>query len=220
VDWEAIRLSLALAACTTAVLLVVGAPLAHWLAFSTWRGKFLVEAVVAMPLVLPPTVLGLCLLVLMRPAGPVGGAYRGLVGRELLFSFEGLLVASVVYSLPFAVQPMMASFAGVNRRLIEAAWCLGASRWRTFWRVVLRLSIPGVVGAAAVTFAHTLGEFGVVLMVGGNIPGRTRTASISVYDAVQAMEYGAAARTAAVLIAVSFVSLIITYGWRRRAVRA
>jgi molybdate transport system permease protein len=207
-------------ACTTAVLLVVGAPLAHWLAFSTWRGKFLVEAVVAMPLVLPPTVLGLCLLVLMRPAGPVGGAYRGLVGRELLFSFEGLLVASVVYSLPFAVQPMMASFAGVNRRLIEAAWCLGASRWRTFWRVVLRLSIPGVVGAAAVTFAHTLGEFGVVLMVGGNIPGRTRTASISVYDAVQAMEYGAAARTAAVLIAVSFVSLIITYGWRRRAVRA
>lgn len=218
-DWEAIRLSLRLAACTTGLLLVLAAPLAHWLAFSPRRWKFLVEAVVAVPLVLPPTVLGFYLLLALGPRSPLGRTWEALGGRSLAFSFEGLLVASLLYSLPFMVQPLAAAFAAVDRRLVEASWCLGASRLRTFFQVVAPLAWPGILTGVVLTFAHTLGEFGVVLMVGGNLPGRTRTVSIAIYDQVQALDYGAAARTAALLLGVSFLVLVVTYALRRREQR-
>ena len=193
-DWEAIRLSFWLASLTTATLLVLGLPLAHWLAFSRWRWKFLVEAVVAMPLVLPPTVLGFYLLMAMGPRSPVGRAWEGLFGRTLPFSFEGLLIASVLYSLPFMIQPLAAAFAAVDKGLIEASWCLGVSRTRTFLRVIAPLSWAGILTGLVLSFTHTLGEFGVVLMVGGNLPGRTRTVSIAIYDQVQAAEFAQALR--------------------------
>ncbi|MBI1357670.1 MAG: molybdate ABC transporter permease subunit [Acidobacteria bacterium] len=216
-DWQAIGLSLRLAAWTTVALALLGAPLAAWIAFSRRRWKFLVEAVVALPIVLPPTVLGFYVLLALGPRSPVGRLYESVSGGLLPFSFEGLLVASILYSLPFAVQPMAASFAAVDRSLIEASWCLGASRLRTFQRVVLPLSWPGLVTGATLSFAHTMGEFGVVLMVGGNIPGRTRTASISIYDEVQALDYAAAGETAAFLLVLSFAALSLTYGLHRRA---
>jgi molybdate transport system permease protein len=214
-DWQAIRLSLVLASLTTAALLILGLPLAYWLAFSRWRWKFLVEAVVAMPLVLPPTVLGFYLLMAMGPRSPLGHAWEGLFGHTLPFSFEGLLIASVLYSLPFMIQPLAAAFASVDRGLIEASWCLGESRLRTFLRVIAPLSWAGILTGLVLSFAHTLGEFGVVLMVGGNLPGRTRTVSIAIYDQVQAMDYAPAARTAALLLGVSFLVLAFTYALRR-----
>jgi len=215
VDWTALWVSVRLSAATMLVLLVMGIPLAYWVAFSRRRWKFLVEAVVALPLVLPPTVLGFYILVALGPLSPVGRWYASTFGRGLPFSFQGLLVASVVYSLPFAVQPFSAAFAAVDSRLIEASWTLGVSRRATFVRVVLPLSVPGIVTGMVLSFAHTLGEFGVVLMIGGSIPGTTRTVSISIYDAVQALDYQAAARTSAVLLAVSFVILAITYALQR-----
>jgi len=215
VDWEAIRLSLRLAATTTAVLLVLGLPLAYWLTFSRWRARFLVEAVVALPLVLPPTVLGFYVLLAIGPRSPFGRTYEALTGSLLPFSFGGLLVASVLYSLPFAVQPFAAAMAAVDRRLIEAAWCLGVSRAGTFARVIVPLARPGIVTGMVLSFAHTLGEFGVVLMVGGNLPGRTRTVSISIYDAVQSLDYAAAGRTSLLLLAFSFGVLTITYAFQR-----
>ncbi len=215
-DWQAIRLSLWLATLTTGLLLLVGLPLAYWLAFSRRRWKFLVEAVVAMPLVLPPTVLGFYLLLAMGPRSPLGRAWEGLFGSTLPFSFEGLLLASVLYSLPFMIQPLAAAFASVDRGLIEASWCLGESRFRTFLRVIAPLSWAGILTGVVLSFAHTLGEFGVVLMVGGNLPGRTRTVSIAIYDQVQAMDYGPAARTAALLLIVSFLVLTFTYALRRQ----
>ena len=214
-DWEAIRLSLRLATLTTLALLALGLPLAYWLAFTRRRWKFLVEAVVALPLVLPPTVLGFYLLVAMGSRSPLGRTYEALTGHTLAFSFEGLLAASILYSLPFTVQPFAAAFAAVDRGLLEASWCLGESRVRTFLRVVAPLSWAGILTGMVLSFAHTLGEFGVVLMVGGNLPGRTRTVSIAVYDQVQAMDYGAAGRTAALLLGVSFLVLAFTYGLRR-----
>jgi molybdate transport system permease protein len=214
-DWEAIRLSIQLATVTTLVLLALGVPIAYWLAFSRWRWKFFVEAVVAMPLVLPPTVLGFYLLLAMGPHSPVGWAWEWLFGHTLPFSFEGLLIASVLYSLPFMIQPLAAAFAAVDRGLIEASWCLGESRFRTFFRVTAPLSWAGILTGIVLAFAHTLGEFGVVLMVGGNLPGRTRTVSIAIYDQVQAMDYGAAARTALLLLGVSFLVLTLTYALRR-----
>jgi molybdate transport system permease protein len=215
VDWTALWVSVRLAFATMAILAVVGVPIACWVAFSRQRWKFLVEAIVALPLVLPPTVLGFYVLVAIGPAGLIGRGYRSIVGGTLPFSFQGLLVASVLYSLPFAVQPFSAAFAGVDRRLIEASWCLGHSRLATFVRVVLPLSIPGLVTGMVLSFAHTLGEFGVVLMVGGNIPGVTRTVSVSIYDAVQALDYDAAGRTSALLLAISFAILIVTYALQR-----
>ncbi|HEX5269879.1 MAG TPA: molybdate ABC transporter permease subunit [Gemmataceae bacterium] len=216
-DWGAVGLSLRLAACTTLVLGALGLPLAYWLATTRWRGKFLVEAVVALPLVLPPTVLGFYLLLAFGPHSPLGRGYAALTGTTLPFTFPGLLVASVLYSLPFAVRPFAAAFAGVDRRLVEASWCLGVSRVGTFFRVVLPLARAGVLGGAVLTFAHTVGEFGVVLMVGGNIPGATRTVSIAVYDDVEALDYAAAGRTALVLLVFSFVTLSATYALQRRA---
>src|ERR1041384_4289153 len=170
-DWNAITLSLRLAGLTTLILFVIGLPTAYWLAASRWRWKFLVEAVVSLPLVLPPTVLGFYLLMALGPRSPIGGFYERVTGHLLPFSFEGLLVASVLYSLPFTVQPFASAFAAVDPKLVEASWCLGESRRATFFRVVLPLSWPGVLTGMILSFAHTIGEFGVVLMVGGNLPG-------------------------------------------------
>ena len=214
-DWQAIGVSLRLAAWTTAALALVGTPIAYWTAFSRFRWKFWVEAVVALPLVLPPTVLGFYVLVALGPNSPVGGVYETLTGAVLPFSFEGLVVASTIYSLPFAVQPMRAAFGGVDARLIEASRCLGEGRWATFRRVILPLAWPGVVSGMTLSFAHTMGEFGVVLMVGGNLRGETRTAAISIYDDVQALDYASAGATSAVLLAFSFVALAVVYAGRR-----
>jgi molybdate transport system permease protein len=219
-DWSAIALSLRLAATTTIILLVIGLPLANWLTFSQRRGRWAVDALVALPLVLPPTVLGYYVLVALGPRSPLGHAYEALTGGAIVFSFQGLLIASVLYSLPFAVQPFAAAFAAVDRSLIETAWCLGASRWRTFARIVVPLARPGILAGAVLAFAHTVGEFGVVLMVGGNLPGSTRTVSISIYDDVQALNYARAGRTAALLLAFSFVVLAMTYRLQRRSGRA
>jgi molybdate transport system permease protein len=214
-DGAALLLSLELAGLTTAVLLALGLPLASWLATSRWRGRFLVEAVVALPIVLPPTVLGFYLLVGLGPSSPVGRAFASVAGHPFPFSFEGLLVASVLYSLPFAVQPFAAALAGVDRSLVEASHALGVSRLGTFLRVTLPLAWPGVLSGAVLSFAHTLGEFGVVLMVGGNIPGRTRTLSVAIFDHVEALDYAAAHRTAALLLAVSFGVLALVYALQR-----
>jgi molybdate transport system permease protein len=216
IDLAALRLSLALAALTTLALLAIGLPVAHWLVTSRWRWKFLVEAVVALPLVLPPTVLGFYLLVGMGPNSPLGRAWEAVAGQRFPFSFEGLLVASILYSLPFAVQPFASALAGVDPRLVEASHALGVSRLGTFFRVIAPLSWHGILAGAVLTFAHTLGEFGVVLMVGGNIAGETRTLSIAIYDHVEALEYGAANRTAAFLLALSFAVLVLVYALQRR----
>jgi molybdate transport system permease protein len=215
-DWEAVWLSVRLAASTTAILLIVGTPLAYWVAYSARRWKFLVEAVVSLPLVLPPTVLGFYVLLAIGPRSPVGAFYARLTGGMLPFSFQGLLLASALYSLPFTVQPIAAAFASVDRKLLEASWCLGVSRAATFRRVVVPLALPGIATGAILTFAHTVGEFGVVLMVGGNIAGSTRTVSISIYDQVQALNYGGAAETSLFLLAVSFTTLALTYAFQRR----
>jgi molybdate transport system permease protein len=215
-DWQAIWLSVRLSVSTTAILLAVGTPLAAWLAFSRWRWKFLVEAVVALPLVLPPTVLGFYILLAIGPRSPLGALYGKITGGTLPFSFQGLLLASVLYSLPFTVQPVAASFAAVDRGLVEASWCLGVSRLATFRRIVVPLSRRGIATGAILSFAHTMGEFGVVLMVGGNIAGVTRTVSITIYDQVQALDYGAATQTSLFLLALSFIVLALTYSFQRR----
>lgn len=214
-DWTALGVSLRLSFWTMVLLVFIGMPIAYWVAFSRWRFKFFIEAIVALPLVLPPTVLGFYVLISIGPKSPLGSLYRDITGSLLPFSFEGLLVASVLYSLPFAVQPFASAFGAVDRRLIEASRCLGAARWRTFRRVILPLSLPGVVTGMVLSFAHTLGEFGVVLMVGGNLAGKTRTASISIYDSVQALDYTSAFETSLLLLAVSFGVLVVTYGMQK-----
>jgi molybdate transport system permease protein len=216
-DWAAVGLSLRLATCTTLTLCALSLPLAYWLATSRRRWKFLVKAVVALPLVLPPTVLGFYLLLALGPRSPLGRGYAALTGGTLPFTFPGLLVASVLYSLPFAVRPFAVAFAAVDRRLVEASWCLGVSRLGTFFRVTVPLAWTGILAGVVLTFAHTVGEFGVVLMVGGNIPGATRTVSIAIYDDVQALDYDAAGRTALLLLLFSFVTLSVTYLLQRRA---
>lgn len=214
---NSLSLSLELAACVAAILLIIGMPVAYWLAFSNWRGKFLLESVVALPLVLPPTVLGFYALLAMGPRGPLGKLWMALFGRGLAFTFTGLVLASVVYSFPFAVQPLMLSFEGIDRKLLDASALLGAGKWRTFRRIILPLSLPGVVTALVLSFAHTLGEFGVVLMVGGNLAGVTRTVSIDIYDRVQTLEYGDANRLALLLLAIAFAVLCLVYAVNRRA---
>ena len=193
-DWTALWLSARLATATSLVLIAIGVPLAYWIVFSPARWKFLIEAIVALPLVLPPTVLGFYVLIAIGPLSPMGRLYTRLAGHGLPFTFEGLLIASVLYSMPFAVQPFAAEFASVDRRLLEASWTLGESRAATFRRIVIPLSIRGLITGIVLSFAHTLGEFGVVLMVGGNLPGVTRTVSISIYDSVQSLDYAAASR--------------------------
>lgn len=216
---EALLLSIKLAICVSAILLLCGVPLAYWLANSQWRGKFLLESIVALPLVLPPTVLGFYVLVAMGPRGPLGRLWQAAFGHGLAFTFGGLVIASVIYSLPFAVQPLIAAFEGVDRKLLDASAVLGAGRLRTFWRVILPLSVPGVVTAVVLSFAHTMGEFGVVLMVGGNLRGVTRTVSIDIYDHVQSLEYAEANRLALALLGFSFVVLAIVYGINRQVGR-
>jgi molybdate transport system permease protein len=216
---EALLLSIKLAICVSAILLLCGAPLAYWLANSQWRGKFLLESIVALPLVLPPTVLGFYVLVAIGPRGPLGRLWQAAFGHALAFTFGGLVIASVIYSLPFAVQPLIAAFEGVDRKLLDASAVLGAGRLRTFWRVILPLSVPGVVTAVVLSFAHTMGEFGVVLMVGGNLRGVTRTVSIDIYDHVQSLEYAEANRLALALLGFSFVVLAIVYGINRQVGR-
>ena len=181
-----------------------------------FRSKFLVESVVALTLVLPPTVLGFYILVAIGPHSPVGRLYADIVGHSLPFTFEGLLIASVLYSLPFAVQPFAAAFDQVDRRLIEASWTLGVSRIGTFFKLILPMSVAGVVTGFVLSFAHTLGEFGVVLMVGGNIEGATRTVSIDIYDEVQALNYAGAAQTAVFLLIVSYAILLSVYAVNRK----
>jgi molybdate transport system permease protein len=217
VNWTAIGLTFQLAFLTAVILLFIGVPIAHWLSFSRWRWKFLVESVVALPLVLPPTALGFYILVAIGPQSPFGRLYTSLVGHPLPFTFEGLLVASVLYSLPFAVQPFATAFDQVDRRLLEASWTLGVSPLRTFFKLVLPLSLTGIVTGFVLSLAHTLGEFGVVLMVGGNIEGVTRTVSIEIYDDVQALNYPVAAKTALFLLALSYVVLLLVYALNRKA---
>jgi molybdate transport system permease protein len=216
IDWQAFWLTLQLAVAVSAILLVLGLPVAYWIAFSSWRWKFLIEALVALPIVLPPTVLGFYVLVALGPRSPLGRYWTSLTGHTLAFTFSGLVIGSILYSLPFAVQPFAAAFAAVDRKLMAASATLGASALRTFIRVVAPLSVPGLITGAALAFAHTMGEFGVVLMVGGNIPGVTRTVSIDIFDRVQASDYAGANETALVLLGFSFAVLTLIYAVNRR----
>src|SRR5437016_5713835 len=217
IDWQTFRLTLQLAFTVSLILLLLGLPIAYWIAYSGWRWKFLIEAVVALPIVLPPTVLGFYVLVALGPRSPIGRWWIALTGHTLAFTFTGLVIGSILYSLPFAVQPFAASFASVDRKLIAASATLGASPLRTFFRVVAPLSISGLITGTVLTFAHTMGEFGVVLMVGGNIPGVTRTVSIDIYDRVQASDYAGANQTALLLLILCFVLLMLVYSLNRKA---
>ncbi|MCG6874074.1 MAG: molybdate ABC transporter permease subunit [Betaproteobacteria bacterium] len=210
-DWSALWLSLKLALATAAVLLPFSVLLARELAWRRFAGRAAVEAFVALPLVLPPTVLGYYLLVAFAPQSALGQAFAALTGGTLAFSFTGLLAASIVFNLPFAVQPVQRAFESVPEQVREAAWLCGMSRWRTLWKVELPLAWPGLLGAFVLTFAHTLGEFGVVLMVGGNIPGETKTIAIAIYDRVQALDDHAAGAMSALLLGISFVSIAVIY---------
>ena len=208
-DIEALTLTLKLAAVSTVILLLLGTPLAWWLAHTRWRAKFLIESVIALPLVLPPTVLGFYLLLALGPNGIAGGS-------TLAFTFFGLVVGSVIYSLPFVVQPLQDAFINVGRRPLEIAATLRTSPIKAFFSVAIPLARPGFITAAILGFAHTLGEFGVVLMIGGNIPGKTRVASIAIYDHVESLEYAQAHILAAVLLVVSFVMLVAVFILNRR----
>ncbi len=214
-DWQAFWLTLRLATVVTAILVVIGFPVAYWIAFSRWRWKFLVEAIVALPIVLPPTVLGFYVLVALGKQSPLGRWCQAMTGHTLAFTFEGLVIGSVLYSLPFAVQPLASSLSGIDRRLIDASAVLGVSKLKTFFRVLVPLSISGLVTGIALAFAHTMGEFGVVLMVGGNIPGVTRTLSINIYDQVQDLNYTSANTTAIVLVIIAFALLSLVYSLNR-----
>lgn len=214
-DWSALQLSIALAAATAAILLPLGVLAARWLATSTHPLKPLAEAALALPLVLPPTVLGFYLLVAMGSGSSLGAWYERLSGHPLVFSFEGLLVASLIFNIPFALMPMQRAFEAIPAELFDAARTCGLSRWRTLWRVELPLAWRGILSAMIMTAAHTLGEFGVVLMVGGNIPGETRTIAIAIYDKVQSFELQAAGVMSATLLAVSLATLVAT-AWLTR----
>lgn len=215
-DWQAFWLTIRLASVVTGLLVLIGLPLAYWIAFSKWRWKFVLEAIVALPIVLPPTVLGFYVLIALGQRSPLGRWWQSMTGHTLAFTFEGLVIGSVFYSLPFAVQPFAASLASVDARLLAASQVLGASKCQTFWRVMLPLSRSGLLTGVALSFAHTMGEFGVVLMVGGNIPGVTRTLSINIYDQVQDLNYASANTTSLVLIAIAFVLLSLIYSLNRR----
>ncbi|HEX6795048.1 MAG TPA: molybdate ABC transporter permease subunit [Casimicrobiaceae bacterium] len=216
-DWQALTLSLKLAACTVAVLLPVGLLAGRALAWHRFAGRRLVEAALALPLVLPPTVLGYYLLSAFGTRSALGRAFDALVGHPLAFSFAGLAVASVIFNLPFAIQPMQRAFEAIPADVRPAAACCGMSPWRIFTDIELPLAWPGVLSALVLTFAHTLGEFGVVLMVGGNIPGETRTIAIAIYDRVQAFDTRAAGLMAAVLLVLSLLAIATAYSTRWRA---
>lgn len=216
-DLAALKITLELASLTTAILLVIGTPFAWWLARTPSRWKTVIEAVVALPLVLPPTVLGFYLLIALGPNGPIGGTVQALGGRPLAFTFSGLVVGSVVYSLPFVVHPLENAFASLGHRPLEAAATLRAGPLDRFLTVTLPLARSGFLTAATLGFAHTLGEFGVVLMIGGNIPGKTQVLSIAIYDHVEAFAYGHAHLLSAGLLVFSFLLLLAVYTLNRRA---
>lgn len=210
-------LTLQLAAVTTIILLLIGTPMAWWLARSQFRGKVLIEAVIALPLVLPPTVLGFYLLIAMSPNGFLGSSWAALTGGDALaFTFKGLVIASVFYSMPFVVQPLQNAFESIGKGPIETAWTLGAKPLDAFFTVATPLAARGYITAAVLGFAHTLGEFGVVLMVGGNIPRETRVISIAIYDHVETLEYSQAHQLSVVLLVFSFVVLVVVYSINRR----
>jgi molybdate transport system permease protein len=215
-DWTAVALTLRLAALTAFILAVIGLPLAYWLATTSRAWRPVVDAAVAVPLLLPPTVLGFYVLMATGPESAIGRIYGRLFDGTLPFSFTGVLLASVLYNLPFAVRPFVSGFAAVDRRLIEAARCLGASPARTFATVVVPLSWPAILAGLVLAFAHTVGEFGVVLMVGGNIPGVTRTIALAIYDDVQALDYASANEASAALLLFSVAVLAVTYSLQRR----
>jgi molybdate transport system permease protein len=215
-DLVALRITLLLAAISTLILLVLGTPLAWWLSRTRWKGKFFIEAMVALPLVLPPTVLGFYLLIALGPHGPIGGLLEALGGRPLAFTFTGLVAGSVIYSLPFVVQPLQDAFTAVGQRPLDVAATLRAAPFDRFKSIVLPLARPGFITAAVLGFAHTIGEFGVVLMIGGNIPGKTQVLSIAIYDHVEALEYGRAHWLAGGLLVLSFVMLVAVYAFNRR----
>lgn len=219
-DWQSLYLSLLLGVLTVAMLLPIALVAGRWLATTRVRGRAVIEAALTLPLVLPPTVIGFYLLVGMGPGSPLGRAWTALFGGALVFSFEGILVASVLVNLPFAIQPAQRAFESIDQDMRDAAATCGHSQWRTIWRVELPLAWPGIVTGAVLAFAHTLGEFGVVLMVGGSIPGETRTLALSIYDRVQAFDNPAAAGMAAVLMLISLAavaaSFILSARMRRR----
>lgn len=219
IDASALWISLRLAAVTTALLLPLCTPLAWWLAIGRARWRLLIDAAVSLPLVLPPTVLGFYLLLLLSPQGSIGGALRALGLASPVFTFTGLVIGSMLYSLPFVVQPLRDAFESVGQPLLEAAATLRASPWNRFFSVAVPLASRGFITAAVLAFAHTLGEFGVVLMIGGNIPGRTQTASIAIFNHAEALEYGAANRLSGVLIGLAFVLLVALYALTRPAGR-
>lgn len=216
-SWQACVLTAKLATLTALILFALGLPLAFWVAFSPRRWKFAVEAMIGTPTVLPPTVLGFYLLVAFGSGTSLGRWYQHVTGGTLAFSFSGLVVASVIYSLPFAVQPMVAGIRGVDRKLIDAARTLGVRKLKIYREVVVPLAWPGLLTGLMLSFAHTVGEFGVVLMVGGNIPGVTRTLSIDIYDQVQDLNYSSANQTSLVLLLFSYVLLCLVYGFNRRS---
>lgn len=218
-DWTALELSLRLGALTVAVLLPLAIVFGRWLAVTNLRGRSVIEAASALPLVLPPTVIGFYLLVAFGQGSWFGQIWRDLFGRSLAFTFEGLLVASVIVNIPFAVQPIQRAFEAVGDELREAAASCGMSWWRAFWRIELPLAWPGIMTGMVLTFAHTLGEFGVVLMVGGSIPGETKTIAIAIYDRVQAFDEPAAARMSALLLMISLVAITLSFGLTRRSGR-
>ena len=216
-ELTALWLTLRLASATSCLLLLIATPLAYWLARSRSRLVVVIEALVALPLVLPPTVLGFYLLVAMGPAGPLGRLVAALGGAPLAFSFSGILLGSLIYSLPFAVQPLAGAFQAQSIRLLEVAATLRASPWQTFLRVSLPLARRGFVTAAVLSFAHTLGEFGVVLMIGGSIPGSTETASIAIFRQVETLDYQGAQRLSLTLVGLCFTLLLVTYRLQRAA---
>ena len=215
-DWTAVALTLKLATLTSAALLVLGLPLAYWLATTHRRWRPIVDAAVAVPLLVPPTVLGFYLLMSTGPETAIGRFYAAFAGGTIPFSFTGVVIGSVIYNLPFAVRPFVAGFSSVDRRFLDAARCLGASPLRVFARVALPLSWPGILAGVVLSFAHTVGEFGVVLMVGGNIPGVTRTIALAIYDDVQALDYAGANEASLLLLAFAIVVLTVTYSLQRR----
>jgi molybdate transport system permease protein len=218
-DWESIFLSLRLAAATLAVLLPLAIAVAYWLALTSFWGKAWIEGLLALPLVLPPTVLGFYLLVFMGGQSWLGQLYERIIGHTLAFSFTGLVVASVIFNIPFAVQPVQRAFEAIPQEIREAGQCCGLSFWQALRKIELPLAWPGILSAAVMTFAHTLGEFGVVLMVGGNIPGETKTVAISIYDRAQAFDLAAAAQMSLLLLAISLVTIAVSYGFVARLMR-
>jgi len=215
-DWGPLWLTLQLAGVTVVVLLIVGTPVAWWLAYTSSRWKSIIEAIVALPLVLPPTVLGFYLLVALGPQGVIGGFWKSITGSALSFTFTGLVIASSLYSLPFVVQPLHGAFESVGKQPLEAAWALRASKWDAFLTVASPMAIRGYLSAIVLGFAHTLGEFGVVLMVGGNIPGVTKVLSIAIYDHVEVLEYTQAHFLSGFLLILSFLILTVVYTANRR----